>query len=189
MAQGPQKPAFHAIRLSSMILISQIKNIRFTNQYRRRIYTPRPTNPGGESGCLGRRKGQKRLPSAAEMEIPMSTPYPVVPIAAGTLVRVLTAALAPIVAVLKSVERAMRHRREANVLARLDRHMLADIGITRSDLQDAFSTPLWQDPTELLSDRAQERRLGRKAMRAQSRALIEPGFHRPATDRPARHAV
>ena len=82
----------------------------------------------------------------------------------------------------------MRHRREANVLARLDRRMLADIGLTRSDVQDAFSAPLWQDPTELLNERATERRVGRKAMRAQSLKLVEPGFQQPATNRPARHA-
>lgn len=119
----------------------------------------------------------------------MSAPYPVVPVAAGALSRVLADVLSPVVRALKAIERAMRHRREANVLARLDRHMLADIGLTRSDVQDAFSTPLWDDPTALLSERAQERRLGRKAMRAQRLTAAEPGFRQPATDRPARHAI
>ena len=91
----------------------------------------------------------------------MSAQYPVVPVAAGTLVRVLAEVLSPVVKVLKAVERTLRHRREAHVLARLDRHMLADIGLTRSDVQDAFSAPLWEDPTELLSERARERRIGR----------------------------
>lgn len=95
----------------------------------------------------------------------MSAQYPVVPVAAGTLVRVVAELLSPVVKVLKAMERVLRHRREANVLARLDRHMLADIGITRSDVQDAFSTPLWEDPTELLSERARERRIGRLAVR------------------------
>jgi uncharacterized protein YjiS (DUF1127 family) len=99
------------------------------------------------------------------MEIKMPAQNPVIPVAAGTLVRVLAELLSPFAKVLKSVERAMRHRREANVLARLDRHMLADIGITRSDVQDAFSTPLWEDPTALLNERARERRIGRIAMR------------------------
>jgi len=95
----------------------------------------------------------------------MSAQYPVVPVAAGTLVRVLAELMLPVVKVLKTVERALRHRREANVLARLDRHMLADIGLTRSDVQDAFSSPLWEDPTELLSERARERRIGRLTVR------------------------
>jgi uncharacterized protein YjiS (DUF1127 family) len=99
------------------------------------------------------------------MEMKMSAQYPVVPVAAGTLVRVFAELMLPVVKVLKTVERALRHRREANVLARLDRHMLADIGLTRSDVQDAFSSPLWEDPTELLSERARERRIGRLAVR------------------------
>jgi uncharacterized protein YjiS (DUF1127 family) len=120
------------------------------------------------------------------MEMKMSAQYAVVPVAAGTLARVLIAALSPVVLIVKGIARAMRHRREANVLAGLDRHMLADIGLTRSDVQDAFSAPLWQDPTELLADRVEERRIGRKAQRL---ALVEPGFSRPRTSRPARQSI
>ena len=40
------------------------------------------------------------------------------------------------------------------MLASLDRRMLADIGITRADLRDAFSEPFWDDPTALLRERA-----------------------------------
>jgi hypothetical protein len=36
--------------------------------------------------------------------------------------------------------------------------MLADIGLKRADLRDAFAEPLWRDPTELLENRAGERR-------------------------------
>ena len=36
--------------------------------------------------------------------------------------------------------------------------MLADLGLTRSDLHDAFAQPLWRDPTSLLRSRAVERR-------------------------------
>ena len=78
------------------------------------------------------------------------------------------------------------------MLAGLDRHMLADIGITRSDVLDAFSEPFWEDPTALLRERAIERRWNRALMRADvasQTAAIEPGFRRPRTDRPARHAV
>jgi uncharacterized protein YjiS (DUF1127 family) len=124
------------------------------------------------------------------MENAMTTAqYPVVPIALGTLARVSAALLAPAVYAFKSVARALRHRREANVLAALDRHMLADIGITRSDVRDAFSTPLWADPTALLSERAIERRMGRAIRRAPRLNVVEPGFRRPPTDRPARQTV
>ena len=89
---------------------------------------------------------------------------------------------------LKEFARARRHRREANVLAGLDRRMLADIGITRADLRDAFSEPFWDDPTALLRERALERRLSHAVRRARSRRR-ENGFHRPATDRPARQTI
>lgn len=115
--------------------------------------------------------------------------YPVVPLAAGTLARVVAAAVAPVAYSLKAIARAMRHRREAHVLARLDRHMLADIGITRSDVHDAFSTPLWEDPTTLLSERAIERRMNRAVNRVARIAPADKAFRQPATDRPARQAV
>ena len=54
--------------------------------------------------------------------------------------------------------RALRNRRVAGSLAGLDDRMLADIGITRSDLRDAYSEPLWHDPTDVLAGRASERR-------------------------------
>jgi uncharacterized protein YjiS (DUF1127 family) len=115
--------------------------------------------------------------------------YPVLPLAAGTLARVFAAFLAPVVLSSKAVARAMRHRREAHVLARLDRHMLADIGITRSDVHDAFSTPLWEDPTTLLSERAIERRMNRAVNRVARIAPADKAFRQPATDRPARQTV
>ncbi|MBI1204745.1 MAG: DUF1127 domain-containing protein [Rhodopseudomonas sp.] len=120
----------------------------------------------------------------------MSTaPYPVLPIAAGTLARVFAAVLASVVLSSKAFARALRHRREAQVLARLDRHMLADIGLTRSDVQDAFSAPLWQDPTALLRERAIERRMGRSLQRTTRWSAIDSAFRQPATDRPSRQAI
>jgi hypothetical protein len=38
-------------------------------------------------------------------------------------------------------------------LADLDDRMLADIGLTRTDLRDACSEPLWRDPTSMLARR------------------------------------
>ena len=102
--------------------------------------------------------------------------YPVLPIAAGTLARVFAVLLAPVVISSKAIIRAMRNRHEANVLARLDHRMLADIGLTRSDVHDAFSAPLWEDPTALLSERAIERRMHRAVLRsAQRNGAARPG--------------
>jgi len=117
----------------------------------------------------------------------MSTNIPVLPVAGGTLVRALLALVALVTHWLKQVMRARRHRRTANALAGLDRRMLADIGLTRSDLRDAFSEPFWDDPTALLRERAIERRVNRPSV--PDRVDVENGFHRPATDRPARQAI
>ena len=117
----------------------------------------------------------------------MNANIPVLPIAGGTLVRALLALVALVTHWLKQLVRARRHRREAHMLAGLDRHMLADIGITRADLRDAFSEPFWDDPTALLRERAIERRL--TFPRAPRRIDVENGCHRPPTDRPARQAM
>ena len=47
-------------------------------------------------------------------------------------------------------------------LAALDDRMLADIGLNRSDLRDAFAVPPWRDPSDVLARRAAERRGGRR---------------------------
>jgi uncharacterized protein YjiS (DUF1127 family) len=101
------------------------------------------------------------------LEIAMSAPYPVVPVAGGALLRAFASVVALVTAWLKELVRARRHRREANVLAGLDRRMLADIGITRADVRDAFSEPFWDDPTALLRERALERRIGHAVRRAE----------------------
>jgi uncharacterized protein YjiS (DUF1127 family) len=90
----------------------------------------------------------------------MSANIPVLPIAGGALVRAFASLLALVTYWLKAMARA-RHRRQASQLAGLDRHMLADIGINRADVRDAFSEPFWEDPTALLRERAIERRLNR----------------------------
>jgi uncharacterized protein YjiS (DUF1127 family) len=70
---------------------------------------------------------------------------------------------------LKKLARARRHWNEATTLASLDRRMLADLGITRADLRDAFSEPFWEDPTALLRERAIERRMNRAVTNPQAR--------------------
>jgi uncharacterized protein YjiS (DUF1127 family) len=88
---------------------------------------------------------------------------------------------------------AWRHRHDAAALAALDDHMLADIGLTRGDLNDALSEPLWRDPTSVLMRRQDERRWARRAAAAaligQTSPSIVPGadaFAYPAGDPPAR---
>jgi uncharacterized protein YjiS (DUF1127 family) len=120
-------------------------------------------------------------------ETAVSPNIPVLPIAGGTLLRAFFSLLAFVTRWLKGFARARRHRREASVLAGLDRHMLADIGINRADLRDAFSEPFWEDPTALLRERVSERRLNRATPNGQRMADV--GFHRPPTNRPARQTV
>ena len=119
----------------------------------------------------------------------MTTAYPVLPLAAGTLARVLGNVANVVVISVKMVTRAARHRRDAQMLAGLDRRMLADIGLTQSDVHDAFAAPLWQDPTALLSERAIERRINRARMRVVLWEGDSKIFRRPATNRPARQTV
>jgi uncharacterized protein YjiS (DUF1127 family) len=52
-----------------------------------------------------------------------------------------------------------RNRKAMAALARLDDRMLADIGLTRADIRDAVSQPLWSDPTVVLADRRRERQV------------------------------
>jgi len=120
------------------------------------------------------------------METDMSAKIPVLPIAGGTLVRAFLVVLALVTRWLKKLMRTRRHWNEASTLASLDRRMLADMGITRADLRDAFSEPFWDDPTALLRERAIERRMNRAITR---RPPVENGFCRPPTDRPARQAI
>jgi len=88
---------------------------------------------------------------------------------------------------------AWRHRHDAVALAALDDRMLADIGLTRCDLNDALSEPLWRDPTIVLARRYRERRKVRRAVAAemirQASPPLVPGadtFSLPPRDPPAR---
>ena len=114
----------------------------------------------------------------------MTAKIPVLPVAGGTLLRAFLSLLALVTLWVKNVQRARRHRREALALAGLDQNILADIGLNRSDLSDAFATPFWEDPTTLLRERAIERRINRSSL-GMTRFDTE-GFHRPPTNRPAR---
>jgi uncharacterized protein YjiS (DUF1127 family) len=58
---------------------------------------------------------------------------------------------------LREFMRVLGHRLDAAPLAKLDDRLLADIGLVRSDLRDAFSRPLWRDPTAVLASRVGRR--------------------------------
>ena len=62
---------------------------------------------------------------------------------------------------LKQLAERIKNRHDAMKLAELDDRMLADIGLNRSDLRDAYAAPPGQDPSDMLAQRAAARR-GRK---------------------------
>jgi uncharacterized protein YjiS (DUF1127 family) len=63
---------------------------------------------------------------------------------------------------LRAIATRFRSWRDATRLAALDDRMLADIGLTRCDLRDAYAESLWRDPTDVLARRAAERRCARR---------------------------
>ncbi len=67
-----------------------------------------------------------------------------------------------VVARTRNLAQLVKSRRDASMLAGLDDRMLADIGLTRGDLRDAVSEPVWRDPTAILVTRAHERRVNRR---------------------------
>ncbi len=113
----------------------------------------------------------------------------VLPIGAGALSRAFASLLAVAARWAKVVAKARRNRQDAKKLAGLDRRMLADIGLTRADVCDAFSEPFWEDPTALLRERAIERRINRGVSRTQRGARAEYSIRPETTVGPARHAV
>jgi len=116
---------------------------------------------------LGRARSEFGASPSGLKEIEMSTSYPVVPVVGGTIIRAFASVLALVTHWVKELLRARKHRRQAKLLAGFDNRMLADIGITRSDVRDAFSEPFWDDPTSLLRERALERRIDHAVRRAE----------------------
>ena len=116
---------------------------------------------------------------------------PLIPLGAAALVRGLATLAATAARWLKEYAQARRNRRQAIALANLDGRMLSDLGLTRSDVSDAFSSPFWEDPTSLLRERALERRLGYRPRSGAFAHVAE--FNRSARRvppiRPARRAV
>ena len=112
--------------------------------------------------------------------------------ASGTLAR--TARIVGFVA-LRAVEfyRSFKSRHEMRMLAGFDDRMLADIGLTRGDLRDAVSEPLWRDPTNVLVKRARERRMARHASHpsptefAEAPSIVPAPEHGVQATSPARY--
>ena len=78
---------------------------------------------------------------------------------------------------LRALVQFVKNRHDATTLAGLDDRMLADIGLTRGDLRDAFAEPVWRDPTNLLVSRAHERRINRRRI---GLGLAEKSFDAPS---------
>jgi uncharacterized protein YjiS (DUF1127 family) len=139
-------------------MIDHIKNIRLTNQSSTPIFRASGKS-GGQFGWL-RARSEVTVAFLSDKEEAMTVAEIFQP-AAQPLARTI-AAFAGIVALrLRQLVRVHKNRNEAAVLAAFDDRMLADIGLTRSDLRDAMSAPPWHDPSNLLRARALERRLNR----------------------------
>lgn len=78
--------------------------------------------------------------------------------AARTPSGALLHALDRAVAHARSVAVALRHRRELMQLCAWDDRLLADVGLTRSELVGALQVPLSRDPSQVLSARNVRRR-------------------------------
>jgi uncharacterized protein YjiS (DUF1127 family) len=91
--------------------------------------------------------------------------------------RLVNAAAGIVALRLREFVQTVKGRHDAAVLASLDDRMLADIGLTRGDLRDAFSEPVWRDPTSILVSRAHERRINRRRLVA---GLAETSFNAPS---------
>jgi len=99
---------------------------------------------------------------------------------------------------LKRFADRLRNRRDAMRLADLDDRMLADIGLTRCDLRDAYAEPLWRDPTDVLVRRSVERRVSRHQPALCCAAADQPSSWRdgarpaecyPPSNRPMRYLI
>ncbi len=73
----------------------------------------------------------------------------------------------------------MRNRRAVGALDDLDDHLLADIGLTRADLREAYDTPLLVDPSLRLAAVVGRQRRSAPAARSHGRRGDAP---RPAPD-------
>jgi uncharacterized protein YjiS (DUF1127 family) len=97
-----------------------------------------------------------RFPLNLERVMPAITSLTI--LATAPLGRVLWALAGRARRGLKQFAEKVRNRHDAMRLAELDDRMLSDIGLSRSDLRDAYALPAWRDPSDVLARRAAERR-------------------------------
>lgn len=83
--------------------------------------------------------------------------------------------------------KALGRRRYLVQLGEFDDHMLKDIGLTRADLRDASSGPLWKDPTATLVVRSVERRASRRQVARTNLRLVSS--QTPAQQPPAGNLI
>ena len=75
---------------------------------------------------------------------------------------------------LKRLLDRVKNRRDVMRLANFDDRMLADIGLNRSDLRDAFAELPWRDPSDVLARRAAERRIRSRRMELSCVKVVRP---------------
>ena len=82
---------------------------------------------------------------------------------------------------LRKLPTALAHRDQLRRLAGSDDDLLADIGVTRGDIDTALSTPLWCDPTAELAHRLNKLKTGeqRQPIRETSAGIRRPAVSSP----------
>src|SRR5437762_3187629 len=153
-------------------MIGYIKNIRFTYQWGIAKYRTVQgkwwhsgwlrSDAAAQKGCPCCISGlnlERVMPAITALTVSVATPVArALAILAGRARRGL-----------KQIAEKVKNRHDAMRLAELDDRMLADIGLSRSDLRDAYALPLWRDPSDVLARRAADRR-GRRS-RTQSNCV------------------
>jgi uncharacterized protein YjiS (DUF1127 family) len=137
---------------------------------------------GISGGFADRRSDDPFLLRLKEHAMTALSLKPAIPSGLQAILRVGKAALRR----MKLAGEVLRRRREAAALAGFNDHMLADIGLTRGDLNDAFAQPPWRDPTTLLVARVKERRTSRRraAWPPRPRRIARAPSLSPADERP-----
>jgi uncharacterized protein YjiS (DUF1127 family) len=80
----------------------------------------------------------------------------------GLFGRIFASLAAVAVRAVRPLVDAWHQRRDLAQLAAMDDRMLRDIGLTRADVSDALSQPMWRDATLVLIRRRGERRAARR---------------------------
>jgi uncharacterized protein YjiS (DUF1127 family) len=150
-------------------MIGYIKNIRFTYQWGLARYSIVQGKWVGIPGGSAATRRPNRVPSGLNSERAMPAITALTVSAATPVARALAMLAARAGRRLKQLAEKVKNRHHAMRLAELDDRMLADIGLSRSDLRDAYALPLWRDPSDVLVRRAADRR-GRRS-RTQSNCV------------------